>query len=510
MWRLKHNFNARFPGHFFQSVRFRLMLWYLALLAVILVGFSGVVYYAQQSYVSAQFDNLLRARIQEVALTYDGSTARLDIAQPLLEKPTVTKISATTQGLNSGEVAVLLLPQGGVSQSLGGLTSANLTEISSLALKAARGTARGFPARLPDTTLMLGSSGKPVEYGLITMPILRQQQLVAYLTFGAPSNVGQQLSALATTLLAVGALVLILAAAGGFWLANRTMRPVQAIAATAERIGAGDLSRRLALKRRDELGALAGAFDHMLDRLENAFIRQRQFTADASHELRTPLTIIELEADRLLDQPDTTERQRTGLTIIQQERQRMARLVDDLLFLARGDAGYAGVEHENVHLDELILEVVERFAPLTAQRHARVEVDTLPDLAVRGDRLYLARMLGAIVENALKYGPDRVCVRIALERCERDGGQWAYLTISDDGPGIAPEHLPRIFERFYRADAARTRALTTAGDRAGSGLGLAIARGIAQAHGGDIALHSDNGQGVVCAIALPLYRAGTA
>lgn len=500
-WRRKPQSHARF----FQSVRFRLTLWYLALLAVILCGFSLTIYFAQKSYVSAQFDNLLRSRIEQVAQTYDASSQRLDIAQPILVKPTVTKISAETQGLNSGEVAVLLLPQGRELQALpGNLISANLAEIVSLTLKASSDTTHSFPARLPDATLMLGSSGKPADYGFVTMPILQQQQVVAYLTFGAPSNVAQQLSALATTLLMVGALVLLVAAAGGFWLANRAMRPVQAIAATAEQIGAGDLSRRLALKRRDELGALAGAFDHMLDRLENAFIRQRQFTADASHELRTPLTIIELEADRLLDQPDTTERQRAALSIIQQEREHMARLVDDLLFLARGDAGYTAIRHEIVHLDELILEVVERFAPLSEQRHARIEVDTLPDLAVRGDRLYLARMLGAIVENALKYGHDGVCVRIALAQRERDGAEWAYLTIGDDGPGIAAEHLPRIFERFYRADAARTHALVPLNERAGSGLGLAIARGIAQAHGGDIALHSDTGQGVVCAIALPL------
>ena len=508
----------RYPARFFQSVRFRLTLWYLALLALILIGFGLTVYYAQQSYISAQFDSLLRTRIQQIALTYDASTQRLDITQPVLEKPTSAKISATTRGLNSGEVAVLFNPQGQALQELGDVTPASFTEITGLTLKASGDVTRGFPAHLPDASLTYTVSGKSTDYGFVSMPILQQQQVVAYLTFGAPSNVAQQLRALATTLLVVGALVLLLAAAGGFWLANRAMRPVQAIAGAAEQIGAGDLSRRLALKRRDELGELAGAFDHMLDRLENAFIRQRQFTADASHELRTPLTIIELEADRLLDQPDTTERQRAALTLIQQERQHMARLVDDLLFLARGDAGYVGVRHEIVHFDELVLEVVERFAPLSAQRHARVEVDALPDLTVRGDRLYLARMLGALVENALKYGvkdggsdvaersdrADGVCVRIALAQRERDSAEWAYLTISDDGPGIAAEHLPRIFERFYRADTARTHALTSIHERAGSGLGLAIARGIAQAHGGDIALHSDVGQGVTCAIALPL------
>src|SRR6185312_17541601 len=135
----------------------------------------------------------------------------------------------------------------------------------------------------------------------------------------------------------------------------------------------------------------------------SAFIRQRQFTADASHELRTPLTIIELKASRLLDQGDLTDRQRADLTVIQQERQHMTHLVDDLLFLARADAGHARARHEIVHLDELIVEVVERFAPLAQERCLRVEVGDLPDLTVLGDRLYLLRMLGNLVENALKY-----------------------------------------------------------------------------------------------------------
>jgi signal transduction histidine kinase len=310
------------------------------------------------------------------------------------------------------------------------------------------------------------------------------------------------------TLLIAGLLVLLLAALGGFWLADRAMRPVQAITATAQRIEASDLSRRLALNRRDELGELAATFDHMLDRLESAFTRQRQFTADASHELRTPLTIIELKASRLLDQDSLTERERADLTVIQQERQHMTHLVDDLLFLARADAGHTRARHEIVHLDELILEVVERFAPLAQERCLRVEVGDLPDLTVFGDRLYLLRMLGNLVENALKYsGPDGTCVRLDLAPCEQAGAQWARLTVSDDGPGIPAQHLPHVFERFYRADVSRTHsdaAAAETSERAGSGLGLAIARWIAQAHNGNITIESSADRGTVCTVMLPL------
>jgi len=415
-----------------------------------------------------------------------------------------------TRGLNINEVGVLLSPQGKVLQDLGHLTQGSVNAIVSMTLKAATDTTRGSLAlsRLPDETLTVTSSGKPNDYGLVGMSIVQQQRVVAYLAFGMPANDAQQLSSLAMTLLIAGLLVLLLAAMGGFWLAGQAMRPVQTITATVQQIGASDLSRRLALKRRDELGELADTFDHMLDRLEGAFTRQRQFTADASHELRTPLTIIELKAGRLLERDDLTERERADLTVIQQERQHMTHLVDDLLFLARADVGHAQVRHEIVLLDELILEVVERFAPLARERHLRVEVGDLPDLTVFGDRLYLLRMLGNLVENALKYsGPDGTCVRLDLAPCERAGAQWACLTVIDDGPGIPADHLPHVFERFYRADISRTHSEALSADtseRAGSGLGLAIARWIAQAHNGDITIESSADRGTVCVILLPL------
>ena len=510
----------RFPTRFFHSVRFRLTLWYLAVLMVILSAFGLTVYYAQQRSLSAQFDDLLRTRVQQIALTYDAATQQLDITTPPSppSKPTNAKaISALARGLNINEVGVLLSPQGGLLQTLGDPAPASVAAMVSLTAKASTDTTRGLMVILPDESLTLASNGKPADYGLIGMAILQQQRVVAYLTFGMPTTVAEQLSALATTLLAAGALVLLLAAVGGFWLADRAMRPIRAITATAQQISGSDLSRRLAFKRRDELGELAGTFDHMLDRLADAFTRQRQFTADASHELRTPLTIIELKVSRLLEQPTITDQQRAALTMIQQERQHMTQLVDDLLFLARADGGHTRGLHEIVHLDELILDVAERFAPLAQQRHVQIQVDALPDLAVLGDRLYLARMLGNLVENALKYsGPDGACVRIALATHEQDGAQWARLTVSDDGPGIGADHLPHVFERFYRADVARTHstdAIADGGDpsdtseRAGSGLGLAIVRWIAQAHGGDITITSEVGVGVACTVLLPLYSA---
>ncbi len=257
MWRS----HVRFPTRFFNSVRFRLTLWYLAVLMVILSAFGLTVYYAQQRSLSAQFDDLLRTRIQQIALTYDATTQQLDVTTPPSppSKPTNAKaISAMARGLNINEVGVLLSPQGSLLQKLGDPTPASVADMVSLTAKASTDTTRGLMVILPDESLTLASNGKPADYGLIGMAILQQQRVVAYLTFGAPTTVAKQLSSLATTLLIAGALVLLLAAVGGFWLADRAMRPIQAITATAQQISGSDLSRRLAFKRRDELGELAG------------------------------------------------------------------------------------------------------------------------------------------------------------------------------------------------------------------------------------------------------------
>jgi signal transduction histidine kinase len=510
---------VRSPARFFRSVRFRLTLWYLALLAVIIGAFGLTVYYAQEHSLATQFDETLRTRVQQVALTYNATTGQLNVTTTVPQKSAIglatgKNVGTVTQGLNINEVGVLLSPQGQVLQEFGNLTPASVNDIVTLTLKAATETMRDSLAlvRMPDETLAVASSGKPSDFGLVGMSIVQQQRVVAYLAFGMATSVSQELSNLAMTLLIAGVLVLLLAAMGGFWLAGRAMRPVQAITATARQIEAYDLSRRLALKRRDELGELSGTFDLMLDRLEGAFTRQRQFTADASHELRTPLTIIELKASQLLEQDDLTDRQRANLTVIQQERQHMTHLVDDLLLLARADAGHAHARHEIVHLDEVILEVVERLGPLAQERHLRVEVGDLPDLTVLGDRLYLLRMLGNLIENALKYsGSVGTCVHIKLAPCKLDTAQWAHLTVSDDGPGIPVNHLPHVFERFYRVDVSRTHSGVTSADtsasseRAGSGLGLAIARWIAQAHDGDITIDSNADKGTVCTVLLPLH-----
>lgn len=329
----------------------------------------------------------------------------------------------------------------------------------------------------------------------------------ATLIVGHPSDEARQLRQLLLALLLAAPATLLLAALGGYWLAARAMRPVRLIGRAAEAIGATDLSRRLRLPHRDELGELAASLDRMLDRLEGAFARQRQFTADASHELRTPLTIVALEADYALAAPRAPEEYARALTAIRVEAAAMARLVNELLILARADAGQLALAREPLDLSDLALIAVERLAPLARGRGVVLAAGDLPELSISGDRAYLLQMLANLVENAIKYTAGhgrRVCVSTGAQ-----GIAHAWVRVADDGPGIAPEHLPHLFERFYRADPSRARSPDEGNAGCapgGSGLGLAIVRWVARAHGGDVLVRSAAGQGTTVEVCLP--RAG--
>jgi signal transduction histidine kinase len=317
--------------------------------------------------------------------------------------------------------------------------------------------------------------------------------------------------------------ILLFITIGGYWLASRAMRPVRLITRTAQEIGRTDLSRRFHLTRRDELGELASTFDEMLNRLEAVLNRQRQFTADASHELRTPLSILTLATNRALSQrskPETYEQAlatiaayRQEFSLIQAETDHMTRLVNDLLLLARADIEQTILTPVSVDMSEVVLEVVERFAPLARQRGIELVFGELPELRVRGDRLLLTLMVTNVIDNALKYTAgigNRIQVEGSAVRRGEQG--WSRVWIEDNGPGIAEEHQNHVFERFYRVDAARSplqreRKETQEETTSGSGLGLAIVEWIAQAHQGEIRLRSIVGHGSCFEIWLPLLDA---
>jgi signal transduction histidine kinase len=280
-------------------------------------------------------------------------------------------------------------------------------------------------------------------------------------------------------------------------LAGRALRPVRAITTAAREIAhSRGFARRVpANPRRDELGELAHTFNEMLESLEAAYRGQERFVADASHELRAPLTAIQANLELLEGHPNMSGTDRAvAVAEASREAVRLSRLVADLLALARADAGVA-IRRQPVELDRLSLEAVQEARHLAGGR--RVEVEKLAPVVVMGDEDRLKQLLVILLDNAIKY--TSAAGKVAL-RLQQDGSR-AELRIRDNGVGIPPDDLPHVFERFYRADPARTR------DPGGTGLGLPIARWIVEQHGGEIRLESEPGRGSEVIVRLPVRGA---
>ncbi|HEV3014339.1 MAG TPA: HAMP domain-containing sensor histidine kinase [Actinomycetota bacterium] len=289
--------------------------------------------------------------------------------------------------------------------------------------------------------------------------------------------------------------VLFVASLGVGWVvAGRVLRPIGRITAVARDIQATDLSRRIELPGpEDELKQLADTFDAMLARLDAAFAAQRQFTADASHELRNPLAIIRTNVDVALADPHADpDDLRHTITVVKRASDRMARLVDDLLALARRQE--PTLEHELVDLGVAVTEASDDFVVPAAARNIVLDRAIAPGVVVTGDRDALKRAVANLLDNAVRLAPAGSRIRLATG----SEGDRAWIAVADEGPGIAPEDQPHVFDRFWRADKARSRA------DGGTGLGLAIVRQIAQSHGGSIRLQSKVGVGSSFVIWLPV------
>jgi heavy metal sensor kinase len=295
---------------------------------------------------------------------------------------------------------------------------------------------------------------------------------------------------------AVGGVVLLLGLAGGWWLAARAIRPIDDISATALKIAAGDLSQRIDVTdTENELGRLAGVLNSTFTRLEAAFAQQGQFTADAAHELRTPVAVILTQTQMALKRDRDASEYRQTLEACQRSAQRMKGLLESLLELARLDAGEEPLSRRSFDLAETTRECLELVRPLA--NDLRISSD-LPPLKLTGDPQRLTQVITNLLTNAIHYNQPNGEVRVALARVN----DTAVLSVSDTGQGISPADLPHVFERFYRADKARSNASGR------NGLGLAISKAIVAAHGGTIEVTSELGKGATFTMRLPIEDGG--
>ncbi|HEX3368874.1 MAG TPA: ATP-binding protein [Candidatus Cybelea sp.] len=283
-------------------------------------------------------------------------------------------------------------------------------------------------------------------------------------------------------------LLIVLAAIASRRVAQRVLAPVGEIASLAERIEGDDLSLRLRADSRDELGRLCASFDRMLDRLQEAFARERRFVADASHELRAPLAVLRAETELALRRERTSDEYRAAFASIAREATRLQELVDELLATARAevDAG----QQQTLDAGELLRTLGERLRPAAATRGMEVSVETDGVALAQANRATLERALLAVVHNAITYGRDDGVVYL---RSGRSDGV-VRIEIADDGPGFTPDALAHATERFWRGDTSRPRG--------GSGLGLAIARTIVEANRGRMKIGNTPEGGAVVTIEL--------
>jgi heavy metal sensor kinase len=300
-------------------------------------------------------------------------------------------------------------------------------------------------------------------------------------------------------------LALLLASIGGYFLARKSLAPVVRMSATAASIGAANLHERLPVENdRDELGALARVINGLLARLDASFEQQRRFMADASHELRTPVAIMRSESDVALSQKERSNADlRESLAIVNDETRRLTHIVEDLFTLARADAGQYKLASKEFYLDELASEVAQSVRRLVSEKGLTLQLDAVEEMPFRGDENLLRRLLLNLVDNAIKYSPRGGGMTIS---CKRIAKRY-MITVSDTGPGIPIEAQPKIFERFYRADRARSRAEDDNGDTmGGAGLGLSIARWVAEAHDGTIELLHSSASGSIFQLTLPAHN----
>ncbi len=334
----------------------------------------------------------------------------------------------------------------------------------------------GFPE---NPTIWTAHAGQ-IEYRVMVCRVSFAGQ-TGGLVLGRPTqDVHDTLATSAILLAAIAGTLGIVACVLAYWLSGRALRPVRAMAATARHISDHDLQRRISidLPEGDELGELARTFNAMLGRLDDGFQTLRQFTADAAHELRAPLAVIRAQVEIALRQPRRPEELRSTLQAALEELLSMSRTLDQLLLLARADAGQLDIADDVFDLPDLLEETAARWGAVAVERSIELRTVIPADGELRGDRDLIRRLLDNLVNNAIRYTPQGGQVELSAKTV---GDQWE-VAVSDSGPGVPPEARERIFERFYRVDRARRRG------QGHAGLGLALSKRIAELHGGQISL----------------------
>jgi len=460
-------------------LRVRLTLWYGTALALILIIFSTILYVVTARSLRDAVDESLveTAEAAVRSLEERGFLPLIDEDELMSQFPELARIDKFFQ---------IFSPSGTIT-----IRSPNMKQhempLSRQALEVA------YSGR---TLLEFAKYPKEPPLRLISVPIIYRGNLLYIIQVGTSmDSVEQTLNRLLLVLLVSMPIALAVSLAGGWFMAGRALRPVDAITLAAQRIAGGDLTQRLTVPASaDEIGRLTKTFNDMIDRLETSFRQIRQFSSDASHELRTPLTVMKGETELALRRPRETDDYKIVLESNLEEIDRMTRIVDELLFLSRADMGEVKMEYLPVPLDTLIEDLHRQASLLGQEQDIQVVLRTTAPAVVLGDELRLRELFLNLLDNAVKYSRPGGTVDIALTIEQTQ----ARVSVIDRGIGVALEDQSRIFDRFYRTDNARAHT------KKGTGLGLSICAWIVESHHGHIEVQSKVGEGSIFTVMLPL------
>ena len=457
-----------------RSFRLRLTAWYLAFFSLLFVVFGIFLYGILSSALEKRLDDTLISQANTTAVLFQDEIEEMngDLAKAAAEAVSEMRLRGTVAVFDGSKMLAASAPVVREEFESVAAEAARAPQADLLLTmpRSGRYGARAASRRITTDRTYLVLAVEPLDSIAASLQVFRQ-----VLVFGMP-------------------LLLMVAGIGGYWLTTRSLAPLGLMAEQARQISGSNLHTRLDIGRAaDELTVLAGSFNELLSRLDQSFESMRRFVADASHELRTPISVIRGEADVSLTHDRPAAEYRESLAIILDESRRLSRLVDDLLNLARADAGNVRLEFRDFYFNDLVAECCRSMQTLASARHIELECHTDGDVPFRGDEELLRRLVVNLLDNAIRYTPEGGRVSAELETQGAD----VRVRVSDTGVGISADAASHIFERFYRSDKARSRA------DGGFGLGLSIVKWIAESHHGDVQLTKRPEKGSVFTVTLP-------
>jgi heavy metal sensor kinase len=480
----------------FRSLRFKLTLWYVLILGILLVSFSTFLYFTLAKSLHRDVDNKLRSLAELIASESSSPLSKFGFGN-------IDQALETSMNLKPiGKFIQVLDESGNIGRKSDNLKNVQLP----ISLNALKNASKGLITF--ETNRSLGNT--PLR--IITFPVVEGSHTKIVQIASSLEEVEDALNTLFIILIITVPLALMGASLGGQFLAHKALKPVDNITQTARMITSQNLNQRInPPKVKDEISRLIETFNEMISRLDQSFRQIKEFSSDASHELKTPLTILKGEVEVMLRRERTPQEYQQTLKSNLEEINRMSQIVEDLLLLSKADTGEIRLNKEDINLGDILNEVVAQMDLLAKSKKLNLStVNHHQDIHIFGDALRIRELFINLIENGIKYTEEGGSIHVTLQKeypallrnqsnwLEEEREKFVKIVVSDTGIGIAKDDQERIFNRFFRVDKARSR------EQGGSGLGLSICKWIVEAHQGEIKVESELGKGSSFTVKLPL------